>query len=126
MILYPKSTQHVTAGPYSPVVGVQGDARIFVLSGQAPVNDAGVMVGADIGEQSHITLRNCHKQLAAAECDFSDVFKVTVYLTDLGNWPAFNDVYREYFKPPFPARTAIGCDLLPEFLVEIEMWAARS
>ena len=124
-ILYPQSSQHVTAGPYSPVVGVSREAEIFVISGQAPVNTLGEVVGETLEEQSKITLENCLTQLSAAGCTFEDVFKATIYLTDLANWDRFNEVYKEYLKPPYPARTAIQAGLLPGFQIEIEMWAAH-
>lgn len=125
-LIHPHSSQHVTAGPYSPVIGVSPEAKLFVISGQAPVNPAGEVVGETLEEQSRVTLDNCIAQLSAADCSFDDVFKATIYLTDLKNWTAFNEVYKEYFSPPYPARTAIEAGLLPGFLVEIEMWAARS
>ena len=77
-------------------------------------------------DQARVTLQNCRTQLLAAGCDFQDVFKATVYLTDLSHWSAFNAVYREFMSEPFPARTAVQTGLLPGFLVEIEMWAARA
>jgi len=119
------SQQHKTAGPYTPIVGLAGDARIFVISGQAPLDMEGRVVGTTIAEQSRATLDNCRTQLEAAGCKLSDVFKATVYLTDLANWQAFNVIYREYMSPPYPARTAIQTGLLPGFLVELEMWAAK-
>lgn len=117
--------QHATAGPYTPVVGVHADARIFVISGQAPLDPEGKVIGNDITTQSRATLENCRAQLQAADCDLADVFKATIYLTDLANWQAFNAIYREYLRPPYPARTAIETGLLPGLLVEIEMWAAK-
>jgi 2-iminobutanoate/2-iminopropanoate deaminase len=118
------SEQHVTAGPYTPVLKISRDADLVLISGQAPLNLAGEVIGDTIEEQARVTLENCRKQLAAAGADFSNVFKVNVYLTDLADWPRFNVVYREIMPQPFPARTAIGCALLDEFQVEIEMWAA--
>jgi enamine deaminase RidA (YjgF/YER057c/UK114 family) len=119
------SAQHLGAGPYTPVVGVAAEARLFVISGQAPLNDAGQVVGSDIEEQTKTTLANCRRQLEAAGCGLDDVFKATVYLTDLAHWNAFNVVYRQVMQAPFPARTAVQTGLLPGFLVEIEMWAAK-
>ena len=118
------SEQHVTAGPYTPVLKISRDADLVLISGQAPLDLAGRVIGDTIEEQARVTLENCRKQLAAAGADYSNVFKVNVYLTDLADWPRFNVVYREMMPQPFPARTAIGCALLDEFQVEIEMWAA--
>lgn len=120
------SCQHRTAGPYTPVVGVNTHPRLFVISGQAPLDVEGRVIGSTIEEQARVTLQNCRTQLQAAGCDTGDVFKVTVYLTDLANWAAFNSVYTEHMREPYPARTAVQCGLLPGFLVEVEMWAARS
>lgn len=119
------STQHKTAGPYSPAISVDSDARTIVLSGQAPLDDDGDVVGATIEAQARVMLDNCRTQLSAAGLDFGDVFKATVFLTDLAEWDAFNTVYREYFEPPYPARTAVQTGLLPGMRVEIELWAAR-
>lgn len=119
--------QHRTAGPYTPVIGVDlsRGARLYVISGQAPIDAEGRVVGATIAEQSRATLQNCREQLEAAGCNLADVFKATVFLTDLANWEAFNGVYREFLRLPYPARTAIQTGLLPGFLVEVEMWAAK-
>jgi reactive intermediate/imine deaminase len=117
--------QHVTAGPYTPVVALDGNARIFVLSGQAPLNDAGDVIGDTFEDQTRATLDNCAAQLKAAGLGFDDVFKATIYLTDLADWAAFNAVYRDYLSPPYPARTAVQTGLLPGMRVEIEMWAVR-
>jgi enamine deaminase RidA (YjgF/YER057c/UK114 family) len=117
--------QHRTAGPYTPVVETPAGARLFVISGQAPVDADGRVIGETIEAQAHATLANCRAQLEAAGAALSDVFKVTVYLTDLADWERFNTVYREVFAPPYPARTAVQAGLLPGFQVEIEMWAAK-
>lgn len=119
--------QHRTAGPYTPVMGVRldGHTQMFVISGQAPLDIEGRVVGTGIAVQSRATLENCRHQLEAAGCSLADVFKATVFLTDLANWDAFNQVYREYLRPPYPARTAVQTGLLPGLLVEVEMWAAR-
>jgi 2-iminobutanoate/2-iminopropanoate deaminase len=117
--------QHVTAGPYSPVIEV--DARkIVVLSGQVAVDLDGKVVGETIEEQARATLDNCRRQLAVAGCGFGDVFKVNVYLADLADWARFNAVYESSFPRPLPVRTAVQAVLMPEFRVEIEMWAVKA
>lgn len=117
--------QHKTAGPYSPAMGIKGGSDIVVLSGQAPLDDDGGVVGETIEDQARRTLDNCRQQLSAAGLTFDDVFKATVYMTDLKNWSAFNTIYREYVSKPYPARTAIETGLLPGMLVEIELWAVK-
>lgn len=118
------ASQHATAGPYSPVLEVDA-RRIVVISGQVAVDLAGRVVGETIEEQAQVTLENCVLQLGVAQCSLADVFKANIYLTDLGSWPRFNTVYEAMVPPPRPVRTAIQAGLLPGFLVEIEMWAAK-
>lgn len=117
--------QHVTAGPYSPVLEV--DARnLVVLSGQVAVDLDGQVIGSTIEEQTRATLENCATQLASAGCSLADVFKVNIYLTDLDDWARCNAIYEEIMPAPLPVRTAIQAVLLPGFLVEIEMWAVKA
>ena len=118
------ASQHSTAGPYSPVLTVT-PGQLVVISGQAAIDKTGKVIGDTIEEQAHYTLKNCQDQLLQAGCDFRDVFKVNVYLTDLDNWPPFNEVYKGYFPLPRPVRTAVQTPLLLTLLVEIEMWAVR-
>ena len=116
--------QHRTAGPYSPVIEV--DARkLVVLSGQVAVDLDGNVVGETIEAQTEATLDNCRRQLAAAGCDFADVFKVNVYLADLADWARFNAIYEASFPRPLPARTAVQAVLMSGFRVEVEMWAVK-
>lgn len=117
--------QHVTAGPYSPVLEV--DARhLVVLSGQVAVDMEGHVLGTTIEDQTRATLANCANQLATAGCTLADVFKVNIYLTDLADWARCNAVYEQLMPAPLPVRTAIQAVLLPGFLVEIEMWAVKA
>ena len=118
------ANQHVTAGPYSPVIEVDA-RRLVVLSGQVAVDLDGSVVGATIEEQTRATLDNCRRQLAVAGCDLGDVFKVNVYLSDLADWARFNAVYAAALPRPLPVRTAVQAILMAGFLVEIEMWAVK-
>jgi 2-iminobutanoate/2-iminopropanoate deaminase len=118
------AVQHVTAGPYSPVLEVD-PGRLVVLSGQVALALDGTIIGNTLEEQAAATLANCERLLASAHCGFADVFKVNVYLRDIGDWPAFNAVYVRAFPEPRPVRTAIQAVLLPGFLVELEMWAIK-
>lgn len=116
--------QHKTAGPYSPVLEVTGFDKLVVISGQAPLDLEGNIIGDTIEEQTRVTLENCKTQLAYAGCTLDDVFKANVFLTDLKEWPRFNEVYAEMMPTPFPARSAVEVGLLG-FKVEIEMWATK-
>lgn len=124
VVQHPETSQHKTAGPYSPVVRIARSANIIVLSGQAPVNDEGDVFGETLHEQAKVTLDNCVRQLEAAGARLEDVFKVMVYLADLSEWESFNQIYRELMPFPYPARTAVQAVLLPGFKVEVDMWAA--
>lgn len=116
--------QHVTAGPYSPVLEITNINKLVVISGQAALDMEGNVLGDTIEEQTAATLKNCEMQLKRAGCSLEDVFKVNVFLTDLEEWPRFNQVYAEIMPKPLPVRTAVKAGLLQTFKVEIEMWAA--
>lgn len=118
------ASQHLTAGPYSPVLEVE-PGRLVVISGQAALNEKGEVVGETIEEQTRVTLENCFKQLATAGCSPKDVFKVNIFMTDLDEWPRLNTVYREMMPEPQPVRTAVKAGLLFTLKVEIEMWAVK-
>jgi 2-iminobutanoate/2-iminopropanoate deaminase len=118
------AVQHVTAGPYSPVLEIKAE-RLVVLSGQVAVDLDGRVIGASMEEQAEAALANCGRQLATAGCGFSDVFKVNVYLADLSEWSRFNAVYKRSMPAPLPVRTAVQAILLDGFRVEIEMWAVK-
>ncbi len=117
--------QHKTAGPYAPVLEINS-GKLVVISGQAAINKTGVVIGDTIEEQTAYTFDNCSLQLASAGCSLQDVFKVNVYLKDLGQWTRFNEVYKHYFEDPKPVRTAVESGLLMTLLVEIEMWAVKN
>ncbi len=121
----PPSRQHLTAGPYSPVLEIAA-SRLIVISGQAAIDPTGAIITDDFLGQARATLDNCLTQLQAAECSFADVFKVNVFLADLGNWSAFNDIYQSIVPEPRPVRTTVQAGLLPGLLIEIEMWAAKA
>lgn len=118
----PDASQHLTAGPYSPVIEVPC-GRLIVISGQASIAPNGAVLGDTIEEQTEYTLQNCLKQLKSASASLADVFKVSVYLKDIKDWTAFNGVYIRWMPKPWPARTAVQTGLLTTLKVEIEMWA---
>lgn len=107
-------------GPYSPAVRA-GD--FVYVSGQTP-RDAmtGELVGDDVATQTRTTLSNVQRVLEQAGARLADVVSLTLYLQHMEDWAAANEVYKEFFTPPFPSRTAIGCDLR-DILVEISVIA---
>lgn len=108
--------------PYSPVFA-SGD--LVYTAGQVGADASGA-VADGIEAQTRQALENLRLCLEAAGCSFGDVMKVNAYLTDMGNFPAYNAVYREAFSEPYPARTTVGAALAPGFLVEIEAVARRA
>ncbi len=112
----------VPRGPYTPAV-VWGD--LVFISGLLAVKPDGVEVSGDIREQAMIVLRNLKHLLEAAGSGLEKVLSVTVYLDDITDLPAFNEVYEEYFRPPYPSRSAVGVSLLEPFQVQISAVAHR-
>jgi 2-iminobutanoate/2-iminopropanoate deaminase len=108
--------------PYSPVV-ISGD--LVYTAGQVAHDADGNVVAGGIREQTRQVLENVRACLEAAGCTLDDVVKVTAFLTDLGNFDGYNDVYREFFAEPYPARTSVQAGLPPGLLVEIEAMARR-
>lgn len=112
------------SGPYSHAV----DAGDYIyLSGQTAMNSVGEgKMPADIGEQTKLCFESLVEVLEAAELTLDDVVKVNVYLTDMKNFSAMNEVYKTYFNEPYPARTCVAVLALPLGAeVEIEMIAKR-
>jgi 2-iminobutanoate/2-iminopropanoate deaminase len=108
--------------PFSPVV-VSGD--LVYTAGQVGTDAQGAIVEGGVEEQARQALENLRLCLEAAGCGLRDVVKVNAYLTDIGAFPAYNSVYREFFDEPYPARTTVGAVLAPGLLVELEAIARR-
>jgi len=115
--------QHQSAGPYSPVLEIDLDQRLILLSGQVAISLDGSIIGSGIEEQTRATFENCRRLLRDAGCTLDDVFKVNVFLADINDWAVFNTVYETFFSRPYPVRTAVQAVLLPGFSVEVELWA---
>ncbi len=109
-------------GPYSQAVKV---GSTVYLSGQTPIDPAtGELVAGDIGAQARQVFENLKAVLAAADLNFDNVARVGIYLTDLGNFVAVNEVMKTWFNEPYPARSTIGVAALPKAAqVEIDMIA---
>lgn len=111
-------------GPYSQAIEVNG----FVFaSGQIPIDpQTGKLVEGDIQAQTRQALANAGNILKAAGTDLGHVVKTTVYLDNMDDFSAMNKVYAEFFKEPFPARSAVAVAQLPKgALVEIEVMAVK-
>lgn len=105
-------------GTYSQAVKT---GSTVYLSGQIPLDPASMeLVGGDIGAQIRRVFDNLQAVAKAAGGDLSDVVKLNVFLTDLGNFATVNEIMASYFQEPYPARAAIGVAALPKG-AEVEM-----
>ena len=105
-------------GTYSQAV--QAGATIY-LSGQIGLDPATMQVVEGIDAQIHRVFGNLRAVAAASGATLDDVVKITVFLNDLANFARLNEIMTQYFKHPFPARSAVGVSQLPRgALVEIE------
>jgi 2-iminobutanoate/2-iminopropanoate deaminase len=110
-------------GPYSPAVGV-GDF-VFV-SGHLALDKDGKIVGYTPKDQARKALENLRATLEAAGLGLQHVVKTTIFLSDMDEFAAVNDVYAEFFAEPYPARSTVEVARLPKSLhVEIEAVAYR-
>ena len=111
-------------GPYSQAIEVNG----FVFcSGQLPIDPAtGVFAEGGVKEQTRQSILNAQEVLRSAGLELSNVVKTTVYLSDMDNFAAMNEVYAQFFSEPFTARSAVAVKTLPKnALVEVECIATR-
>ena len=111
-------------GPYS--VAVEGGGLVFI-SGQVALDPAtGQRVEGDAAVQARRIMDNLALILGDLGLGFGDVVKTTIFLTDIADFGAVNEVYRGYFDTAAPARSTIQVGALPGgFVVEIEAIAAR-
>ena len=111
-------------GPYSQAIEVNG---FIFASGQIPIDPAtGEFVEGGIKEQTRQSLLNAKSILIAAGTDLNRVVKTTVFLSDMANFTAMNEVYSTFFEQPFPARSAVAVKDLPKgALVEVEVLATK-
>ncbi|MXY16540.1 MAG: reactive intermediate/imine deaminase [Acidobacteria bacterium] len=110
-------------GPYSQAVR---DGRMLFVSGQVALDPTtGELIAGDVAAQTERVMRSAGAILAAAGADFPDVVRTTVYLVDLADFGAMNEVYARYFAAPEPARSTVQVAGLPKGAgVEIDMIAA--
>ena len=112
-------TRTIISTPHAPgAIGTYSQAvkcgNTVYVSGQIPLDPAtGQLVTGDMDQQIRRVLDNLKAIINAAGGEFSQVAKLTVFLTDLQHFAAVNRIMTEYFKEPYPARAAIGVGALP-------------
>lgn len=111
-------------GPYSQAIEVNG---FVYASGQLPIDPAtGAFPAGGVQEQTRQSLLNVKAILEEAGLTLANVVKTTVYLADMGDFAAMNEIYSQFFSQPFPARSAVAVKALPKgALVEVEVIAVR-
>ena len=108
-------------GTYSQAVKVSSSSTVYI-SGQVPLHpDTMTIVEGGFDNQVHQVFRNLAAVAAAAGASLADSVKLTVYLTDLGNFAQLNEAMAEYFSGDFPARAAVEVSALPKgAMVEVD------
>lgn len=111
--------------PFSEAVRV---GNILYLSGQVGIAPGTMgLVPGGIETESRQALQNIRSTLQVHGYSMGDVVKCTVMLADIAEWPAFNEIYRSFFQPPYPARSAFGANgLALGARVEVECMAAKA
>lgn len=111
-------------GPYSQAIEVNG---FVYASGQLPIDPAtGAFPEGGVQEQTRQSLLNVKAILEEAGLTLANVVKTTVYLADMVDFAAMNEIYSQFFSQPFPARSAVAVKALPKgALVEVEVIAVR-
>jgi 2-iminobutanoate/2-iminopropanoate deaminase len=110
-------------GPYSPAVRA---GQLLFVSGQIPIDPAtGQMIDGDISAQTRRVLDSVGALLSAAGLSFANVVRTTVFLADMNDFGAVNQVYGTYFVEPYPARATVQVARLPkDARVEIDVIAS--
>lgn len=111
-------------GPYSHAAEAEG---LYFLSGQIGLDPVtGAIASGGVAPQTEQCFKNISAVLKTAGLNEGDVVKVTVFLTDMGNFSVMNSIYEKYFSKPYPARSTIGVASLPLGAeVEIELIARK-
>ena len=106
-------------GPYSQAVKA---GNLMFISGQIPLDpETGDLASQSIEDQAKQVLENVKSICEAAGCSLDDIVKISIFLTDLSNFAVVNDVMKEYFSEPYPARATVEVSGLPLGVnVEIE------
>jgi reactive intermediate/imine deaminase len=115
----------VDPDPYEPYLLSQGFrvGDLLLVSGQAGIDETGQLVGVgNFDAQADQTFRNLARVLEAGGSSLKNVVKVTIFLTDMANFPKIVELRRKWFTPPYPADTIVEVRslYLPEVEIEIE------
>ena len=108
--------------PFTPAVEANG--FVFV-SGQASVDATGAIISGTFEEEMRRSMANVESVLASAGLTLRNVVRVTSYVHDPADGPRYNEIYRDYFTPPLPARSTISNCLSPALKFEIDVIAVR-
>jgi len=110
-------------GPYNQAIAV---GETIYVAGQGPADPVtGKINQGTFEEQAALALSNIQAILEAAGSGMQDVVKVTVYLADNDDFAKLNEIYKRYFKEPYPARATVGADLVFGILIEVDCIAVR-
>jgi 2-iminobutanoate/2-iminopropanoate deaminase len=117
------STAPAAIGPYSQAIRAGG---LLFVSGQIPIDPAtGQLIDGDIAAQTRRVFANLDAILTAAGASLGQVVRTTVYLADMGDFAAMNEVYGTFFEAPAPARSTVQAARLPrDARVEIDVIAS--
>jgi 2-iminobutanoate/2-iminopropanoate deaminase len=108
-------------GPYSQGIVI---GQLFFSSGQIPLTKEGILIDGDVKEQTHQVFQNLKAVLKEAGSSLDQVVKATVFISDMNEFAAINEVYGEYFHEHKPARSCVEVARLPKDVkVEIEVIA---
>jgi 2-iminobutanoate/2-iminopropanoate deaminase len=112
-------------GPYSQAIEVQNPTKLLYTSGQIPLDPkTGNMVTGDIRAQTMQVMENLKELLTAGGSSLHKVIKTTVFITDMNEFAAMNEIYGQYFSQNPPARSTVQVARLPkDAKVEIECLA---
>ena len=110
--------------PYEPFLLSQGIrcGNLIFISGQAGYDDNGQIVGGGFAAQGEQAFSNLRRALVSGGSALEKVVKVTIFLTDMGNFDKVVELRRKFFSPPYPADTIVEINALytPEVMIEIE------
>ncbi|MFN7983604.1 MAG: RidA family protein [Vicinamibacterales bacterium] len=110
-------------GPYSSALRV---GQLLFVSGQVPFDPAtGAMVDGDIGAQTRRVLLNVQALVEASGLTMANIVRTTVFLADMNDFAAMNEVYKSFFSEPYPARSTVQAARLPrDSRIEIDAIAS--